>query len=57
MPPLRPSPRARLRESADELVLQLRRGGPALVAMSGGVDSALVASLAFEALGERALSR
>ncbi len=56
MPPSIPTPRAGLRESADELVRQLRGGGPALIAMSGGVDSALVASLAFEALGERALA-
>jgi len=30
---------------------RIRAGGPAVVALSGGVDSALVAALAFEALG------
>ncbi|MHB1434527.1 MAG: ATP-dependent sacrificial sulfur transferase LarE [Thermoplasmata archaeon] len=33
---------------------RIRAGGPAVVALSGGVDSALVASLAFEALGMEA---
>jgi pyridinium-3,5-biscarboxylic acid mononucleotide sulfurtransferase len=37
-------------------VPRIRAGGPALVALSGGVDSALVASLAFEALGSGALA-
>lgn len=35
---------------------RIARGGPALVALSGGVDSGLVASLAFEALGGRAVA-
>jgi pyridinium-3,5-biscarboxylic acid mononucleotide sulfurtransferase len=39
-----------------ELVAELAEGGPALVALSGGVDSALVASLAHEALGPRAIA-
>ncbi|MFZ0892421.1 MAG: ATP-dependent sacrificial sulfur transferase LarE [Thermoplasmata archaeon] len=34
-----------------EVVRRLRDGGRALVALSGGVDSSLVASLAYEALG------
>ena len=38
------------------LVDRIRAGGPALVALSGGVDSALVASLAFEALGRAAVA-
>jgi len=38
------------------LVERIRERGPALVAWSGGVDSALVASLAFEALGSRAVA-
>ena len=40
--------------SEPEIVARLRGGGPALVALSGGVDSALVAALAREALGEDA---
>ncbi len=34
----------------------IRSRGPALVALSGGVDSSLVASLAHEALGDRAVA-
>lgn len=41
-------------EAAEPLLARLRAGGPALVALSGGVDSSLVASLAYEALGDRA---
>ena len=40
--------------SASEIVDHIRRGGRAVVALSGGVDSSLVASLAFEALGPAA---
>jgi len=39
---------------ADELVRRIASGGPAVVALSGGVDSAVVAHLAFAALGPRA---
>ncbi|MGP8078576.1 MAG: ATP-dependent sacrificial sulfur transferase LarE [Thermoplasmata archaeon] len=45
-------PPAPLRE--DEIVRRIAAGGPALVALSGGVDSGLVAALAREALGARA---
>lgn len=48
------SPRAAGSERA--LLERLRGGGPALVALSGGVDSALVASFAREALGDRAVA-
>lgn len=37
--------------SSEDIVERIRCSGPALVALSGGVDSSLVASLAFEALG------
>src|SRR3954468_21890172 len=40
----------------DTLVSDLASRGSALVAYSGGVDSAVVAALAFRALGERALA-
>src|SRR5918996_2823238 len=40
----------------DALVADLAGRGSALVAYSGGVDSAVVAALAFRALGERALA-
>jgi uncharacterized protein len=46
-----PSPR-----SVDELIARIRDGGPALVALSGGVDSALVASLAHAALGPKVVA-
>lgn len=42
--------------STEELLARLGGGGPAAVALSGGVDSALVASLAHEALGNRAVA-
>lgn len=42
--------------SAEELVTHVRDGGPALVALSGGVDSAVVAALARAALGEAVLA-
>lgn len=45
-----------VRTPPQRVVARIRAGGPALVAMSGGVDSALVASLTFEALGDRALA-
>lgn len=43
-------------ESAREVVRRLAGGGPTLVALSGGVDSAAVASLAFEALAMDAVA-
>ncbi len=49
--PLSPS---RMSESA--LVARIRERGPALIALSGGVDSSLVASLAYEALGDEAFA-
>lgn len=39
--------------SEAELMERIRLGGPAVVALSGGVDSALVAALAYDALGPR----
>ncbi len=39
-----------------ELVARIAAGGPALVALSGGVDSSVVAALAHEALGSRAIA-
>jgi len=39
-----------------EIVARIASGGPALVAMSGGVDSSVVAALAAEALGAHALA-
>lgn len=39
-----------------EIVAHLAAGGPTLVALSGGVDSAVVAHLARRALGDRALA-
>jgi pyridinium-3,5-biscarboxylic acid mononucleotide sulfurtransferase len=42
--------------SADEIVAQIRNGGRAVVALSGGVDSSLVAALAFSALGPDAIA-
>ncbi|HYB79715.1 MAG TPA: ATP-dependent sacrificial sulfur transferase LarE [Thermoplasmata archaeon] len=44
-------PTANPTRSPNELVDHIRAGGRALVALSGGVDSSLVASLAFAALG------
>lgn len=38
------------------IVARIAAGGPALVALSGGVDSSLVAALAREALGPRAVA-
>jgi pyridinium-3,5-biscarboxylic acid mononucleotide sulfurtransferase len=52
MPPNGPPPALPLPEA---VVLQrIAAGGRAVVALSGGVDSSLVAALAFEALGARA---
>lgn len=42
--------------SVDEVVARIREGGRALIALSGGVDSSLVAALAFSALGSDALA-
>jgi pyridinium-3,5-biscarboxylic acid mononucleotide sulfurtransferase len=42
--------------SEAELVRRIRTGGPALVALSGGVDSSLVAALAKDALGDAAVA-
>jgi pyridinium-3,5-biscarboxylic acid mononucleotide sulfurtransferase len=42
--------------SAEELLQHVRDGGPALVALSGGVDSAVVAAVAHAALGDAALA-
>ncbi len=39
-----------------DVLRRLSSGGPALVALSGGVDSGVVAALAYEALGARALA-
>jgi pyridinium-3,5-biscarboxylic acid mononucleotide sulfurtransferase len=53
--PLRPMAGALLETAPPlpetEIVRRIASGGPALVALSGGVDSALVAALALEALG------
>lgn len=46
-----PKPRAPL--SAASVIESLSPGGPAVVALSGGVDSSVVAELAFRALGAR----
>jgi pyridinium-3,5-biscarboxylic acid mononucleotide sulfurtransferase len=43
-------------DALDALVADLAGRGSALVAFSGGVDSAVVAALAFRALGERAVA-
>ncbi len=48
-----PAPRSAPAE-VEQIVARLRAGGPAVVALSGGVDSAVVAALALEALGPRA---
>ncbi|MFQ5745475.1 MAG: ATP-dependent sacrificial sulfur transferase LarE [Acidobacteriota bacterium] len=45
-----------LRAKYTDLVERISAAGSALVAFSGGVDSALVAGLAHQALGERALA-
>jgi pyridinium-3,5-biscarboxylic acid mononucleotide sulfurtransferase len=43
-----------VRRTEAEIVVRIRDGGPALVALSGGVDSSLVAALAHDALGAAA---
>jgi pyridinium-3,5-biscarboxylic acid mononucleotide sulfurtransferase len=42
--------------SEAEIVRRIGAGGPSLVALSGGVDSALVAALSWEALGDRSVA-
>lgn len=56
MPPSAPGVPGTGPRSPEELVAALRAGGPALVALSGGVDSAVVAFLARAALGDRAVA-
>jgi len=45
-----------VRRPEAEIVRRIAAGGPAVVALSGGVDSALVAAFAREALGDRAVA-
>lgn len=47
---------ARAARPVADVVERLRAGGPAVVALSGGVDSGLVAALAYEALGVRTVA-
>lgn len=47
---------AAIPRSEEEVVARLRSGGPALIALSGGVDSSLVAAFAVEALGPTAVA-
>ena len=49
-------PNAGVARDAIEVVSRIRNGGRALVSMSGGVDSSLVAALAFEALAGEAVA-
>ena len=50
------SPPVRTHRSEAEVRERIRAGGPALVALSGGVVSGLVAALAREALGSRSIA-
>ena len=50
------SPDERSPRTVEELLVHIREGGRAVVALSGGVDSALVASLAYSALGQEAVA-
>jgi pyridinium-3,5-biscarboxylic acid mononucleotide sulfurtransferase len=43
-----------VRRGEPEIIARIRSGGPALVALSGGVDSSMVAALAHDALGAAA---
>ena len=51
-----PVPRHRSPRAGREIAQRLAARGPALVALSGGVDSSVVAALAFDALGTSALA-
>jgi pyridinium-3,5-biscarboxylic acid mononucleotide sulfurtransferase len=42
--------------SVEEVIERIRRGGRAVIALSGGVDSSLVAALAYSALGTQSLA-
>ena len=53
---IEPSAAERLLRSEAEIRERIRSGGPALVALSGGVDSGLVAALAHEALGGQSIA-
>ena len=46
----------KLRKKRDAVLQRLQKLGSVLVALSGGVDSAVVAALAFEALGDKAIA-
>lgn len=49
-------PRGRTPRAAPDIVADLAKGGPTAVALSGGVDSAVVACLAYAALGPSAVA-
>ncbi|MFX1474479.1 MAG: ATP-dependent sacrificial sulfur transferase LarE [Promethearchaeota archaeon] len=46
----------KLSKKRDAVIQHLKKLGSVLVALSGGVDSAVVAALAFEALGDKAIA-